>query len=184
MRLARLGPAARTDADLAILRFHGSARSAAARRVQSAPTNSRRPCRGTTKRRSRASSPTKAQRCPKQPGYTAWPGAPSVSALTGRPWRTCVAASSGRAGTFEVRARPAPDRRDRAARALPVPPAERDRSGDRGRLRNAGRVRPAPRRASTAEAAAHSDGSFIGRSHRPRTSSRCALSRPSCAMHG
>ena len=37
MRLARLGPAARTEADLAILRFHGSARSAAARRVQSAP---------------------------------------------------------------------------------------------------------------------------------------------------
>ena len=37
MRLAHLGPAARTEADLAILRFHGSARSAAARRVQSAP---------------------------------------------------------------------------------------------------------------------------------------------------
>jgi glycosyltransferase involved in cell wall biosynthesis len=37
MRLAHLGPAARTQADLAILRFHGSARSAAARRVQSAP---------------------------------------------------------------------------------------------------------------------------------------------------
>jgi glycosyltransferase involved in cell wall biosynthesis len=37
MRLARLGPAARTEADLAILRFHGSARSAAARRIQNAP---------------------------------------------------------------------------------------------------------------------------------------------------
>jgi glycosyltransferase involved in cell wall biosynthesis len=37
MRLARLGPAARTEADLGILRFHGSARSAAARRIQSAP---------------------------------------------------------------------------------------------------------------------------------------------------
>jgi glycosyltransferase involved in cell wall biosynthesis len=37
LRLARLGPAARTAADVAILRFHGSARSAAARRVQSAP---------------------------------------------------------------------------------------------------------------------------------------------------
>jgi glycosyltransferase involved in cell wall biosynthesis len=37
MRLARLGPAARTEAHLGILRFHGSARSAAARRVQTVP---------------------------------------------------------------------------------------------------------------------------------------------------
>ncbi len=37
MRLARLGPAARTEACLGILRFHTSARSASARRVQTVP---------------------------------------------------------------------------------------------------------------------------------------------------
>jgi glycosyltransferase involved in cell wall biosynthesis len=37
MRLALIGHAARTEAELGILRFHGSARSAAARRVQTVP---------------------------------------------------------------------------------------------------------------------------------------------------